>query len=59
MNYWIYYFCRIYFYILEVVVGKVWINVIEVNKVINMKEVLMYMYIMKEILVDYRFMEID
>lgn len=39
--------------------GKVWINVIEVNKVINMKEVLMYMYIMKEILVDYRFMEID
>lgn len=39
--------------------GKVWTNAIEVNKVINMKEALMYMYTMKEILVDHRFMEID
>lgn len=39
--------------------GKVWTNAIEANKVINMKEALMYMYTMKEILVDHRFMEID
>lgn len=39
--------------------GKVWTNAIEVNMVINMKEALMYMYTMKEILVDHRFMEID
>lgn len=39
--------------------GKVWTNAIEVNKVINMKEALMYMYTMKEILVDHRFMETD
>lgn len=44
---------------MEVVAGKVWTNAIEVNKVINMKEALMYMYTMKEILVDHRFMEID
>lgn len=44
---------------MEVVAGKVWTNAIEVNKVINMKEALMYMYTMKEILVDHRFMETD
>lgn len=44
---------------MEVVAGKVWTNAIEVNKVINMKEALMYMYTVKEILVDHRFLELD
>lgn len=59
MNHWTHYPCRTHLYTLEVVAGNVWTNAIEVNKVINMREALMYMYTMKEILVDHRFMEID
>lgn len=39
--------------------GKIWTNAILVNKIINMKEALMYMYTVKEILEDHRFLEID
>lgn len=39
--------------------GKIWTNAILVNKIIIMKEALMYMYTVKEILVDHRFLELD
>lgn len=59
MNHWTHYPYSTHLKTLEVVDGKIWTNAILVNKIINMKEALMYMYTMKEILVDHRFMEID
>lgn len=59
LNHWTYYPCSTHFKTLEVVGGKIWTNAILVNKIIIMKEALMYMYTVKEILVDHRFLELD